>query len=73
MRSRFRNPVAGSAITTHWWLRRERLQTLATTWFERHSTEYAGVAPNQQSVMESLVHSGDWADWELFLQASVWR
>ena len=50
------------------WLSRDRLQALAARWVEQHCTEYAGMTPNSQSVMESLVYDGDCADWE-FLQA----
>src|SRR5262249_51543441 len=45
------------------WLSRERLQSLATAWAERQS-----MTGTEQELMESFVHSGDWADWE-FLQA----
>jgi hypothetical protein len=48
----------------HRWLTRDGLQILAATWLEQHGTEYVGRTPNEQSVMESFVHSGDWADWE---------
>ncbi|MBN8645282.1 MAG: hypothetical protein J0L61_08610 [Planctomycetes bacterium] len=45
------------------WLTRERLQSLATSYAERQA------APaSDQELMESFVHSADWADWE-FLQA----